>query len=262
MSAQRDVHRIVSLVPSLTQTMFDLVLGPKVVGITRYCVEPESAFAELPHVGGTKNPKLEQIAALKPDLVLVNTEENRAEDITWLRERFEVFESMPRTITDVADTLRALGKRLDCHDEAEAQTLAIAGQLTRIEVESLGRDRVRVFYPIWRDPWMSINGDTYIHHVLDAIGADNVCAEWTDRYPTLDEEKLRELRVDLVLLPSEPYEFGLEHQSEMLRSGLFPGKLVLLVDGRDFSWHGSRTGPALGRLHDFLVRHRRPAPTG
>ena len=103
---------------------------------------------------------------------------------------------------------------------------------------------------------MSINADTYIHSVLDAIGAQNVCDGLPDRYPVVEEDVLRTLGAQLVLLPSEPYAFGLDHQTELLRSGLFPGCQVLLVDGRDFCWHGARTGAALGRLHDFLLRHR------
>ena len=249
----RGANRIVSLVPSLTHTLFEMHLGDRIVGVTRYCVEPEN---DLPRIGGTKNPNLEKVADLQPDIVLVNTEENRHEDISWLRERFEVHESMPRTIADVIEMLRALGNLLDCLDEAEAAILEIQAQLTRIEVESLQRDRLRVFYPIWKDPWMSINGDTYIHSVLEAVGADNICHAMPDRYPVTSEDVLRPLETQLVLLPSEPYEFDLNHQTEILRSGLFPGCLVLLVDGRDFSWHGSRTGPALGRLHRFMLHHR------
>ncbi len=83
-----------------------------------------------------------------------------------------------------------------------------------------------------------------------------MCAEWGDRYPVVDEDRLANLGVELVLLPSEPYEFGLEQQGELMRSGLFPGRQVLLVDGRDFCWHGTRTGAALGRLHEFMMRHR------
>ncbi len=251
-----EIRRIVSLVPSLTETLFDLGQGDKVVGVTRYCAEPENLVREISAVGGPKNPNLDKIAELDPDIVFVNTEENRSVVIESLRAQFDVHESQPRTIYDVTETLRSIGHRLDCWEEAEAYILQIQAQLTRIEIESVGRDRIRVFYPIWRKPWMSINDDTYIHHVLDMIGADNVCAEWPDRYPVVDEDSLRELGVELVLLPSEPYEFGLAHQTEVLRSGLFPRRQVLLVDGRDYCWHGTRTGPALARLHDCRVGHR------
>ena len=150
----------------------------------------------------------------------------------------------------------------DDRDEAEAFILEIEAQLTRIEVESMGRPRIRVFAPIWKGPWMSFNQDTYFHHVLDAVGADNVCSGLEDRYPVITDAALAELRPDLVLLPSEPYEFDFADQTELLRCGAFPGCQVLLVDGRDYTWHGSRTGRALGRIHDFLLRHRRPKQAG
>jgi ABC-type Fe3+-hydroxamate transport system substrate-binding protein len=251
-----EIRRIVSLVPSITETLFDLGQGEKVVGVTRYCAEPVEFVRDLPTVGGPKNPSLDKIAELEPDLVFVNTEENRGAAIDSLRSRFEVHESQPRTISEVTEVLRSMGHRLECWDEAEAYILQIQAQLTRIEVGGLHRDRIRVFYPIWRKPWMSINSDTYIHNVLDVVGAHNVCAEWGNRYPVVDEDRLANLDVELVLLPSEPYEFRLKQQGELLRSGLFPGRQVLLVDGRDFCWHGTRTGAALGRLHEFMMRHR------
>ena len=150
----------------------------------------------------------------------------------------------------------ALATRLGAWEDSESLILEIEAQLMRIEVESLQRERIRVFYPIWRNPWMSVNADTYIHSMLSRIGADNVCANYTDRYPVVHDESVKALAPDLVLLPSEPYAFGLTHQTEVLRSGLFPGKPVLLIDGRDASWHGARTGRALGRLHDFMLRQR------
>ena len=256
------VRRVVSLVPSLTKTMFDLGLGDRLIGVTRFCVDPVDGVASIAKVGGTKNPRLSDVVSLKPDLVLVNSEENRRSDIGWLEERFEVFETMPKSILDVTELLRALGERLDCHDEAESFVLQIQAEMTRIEVEGIGRSRIQVFAPIWKGPWMSFNRDTYLHHLLATVGADNICADYEERYPVISEDVMESLRPDLVLLPSEPFEFGLDHQSELLRSSLFPGCQVLLVDGRDYTWHGSMTGAALGRVHDFLIGHRGPADEG
>lgn len=253
--------RIASLVPSLTETVFDLGRGADLVCCTRYCTEPAEPLQSVPPVGGTKNPKLERLAELAPDVVLVNREENRHKDIEWLRERFDVLESQPRSLEDVAELLRQLGQRLDCMDEAECHILSLQAELTRIQVESIERGRLKVFYPIWKKPWMSINADTYIHTVLDTIGADNICAGLEDRYPVLADERMGGMHADLVLLPSEPFEFGVEHQSELLRGPWFEGASVLLVDGKDFSWHGSRTPAALARLHDWLLG-RRPRMCG
>ncbi|MCA8958273.1 MAG: ABC transporter substrate-binding protein [Planctomycetes bacterium] len=248
--------RIVSLVPSLTQSVCDLHRGDRLVAVTRYCAEPEEVVEDLPKIGGTKNPDRERIVALDPDLVLVNTEENRAEDIEWLRARVRVYESMPRTLTEVADVLRNLARLLDCDDEAQSFVLQIEAQMTRIEVESLERGTVRVFLPIWRKPWMSVNRDTFIHHMLATCGGINVCADQRSRYPTLEDRHLAELGAELVLLPSEPYAFGLREQTQLLQSGMFPGCPVRLVDGRDYSWHGTRTAAALGRIHELLLGYR------
>lgn len=253
-----EVSRIVSLVPSLTRTVCDLGFGDSLVGVTRYCVEPADELEGVERIGGTKNPKLDEIAGLEPDLVLVNSEENRQKDIAWLGERFEVYETMPRSILDVTDLLRGLGQRIDCRDEAEAFILQIQVQLTRIEVEGHERRRIQVFAPIWKSPWMSFNQDTYLHDLLATVGADNVCADMEGRYPVISDDAIHDLKPELVLLLSEPFEFGISHQSEILRSRLFPGCQVLLVDGRDYTWHGSMTGEALGRIHDFLLGHRRP----
>src|SRR5690606_1993443 len=108
-------------------------------------------------VGDPRRPDLEAIAQLEPHLVLLNREENRTQDIAWLSERFEVYTSEPRRLADVVDVLRELGRRLDCWEQADARILHVQVQLARIEVESIGRERIRVFYPIWRDPWISIN---------------------------------------------------------------------------------------------------------
>ena len=251
------LRKIVSLVPSLTQTLFDFGLGDLLVGVTRYCVEPSEGVAGIKTVGGTKNPNLTEIVDLEPDIVLVNSEENRRQDIVWLEERFEICETAPRSVLGVTEMLEELGVRLGCQAEAEAFILQIRAELTRLEIEGCGRQRLRVFAPVWQAPWMSFNDDTYLHDLLKTAGADNVCADFQDRYPVISEDVIGDLRPDLVLLPSEPFPFDVPHQSEILRSGMFPGCPVLLVDGRDYTWHGSMTAAALGRIHDFLLGHRR-----
>ncbi len=251
------MQRIVSLVPSVTETLFDLQQGHRVVGVTRYCEEPAAALQDMPRVGGTKNPDLEKIAGLQPDLVLVNTEENRSEDIDWLRQRFAVLESMPRCIDDVAEALRELGRCLDCEDATAAMIFEMQAQITRAEVEGLDADPIRVFYAIWKKPWMSINGQTYIHDLLAMAGAFNVCEFQEERYPSFDLDDLPHLGAELVLLPSEPWAFSEEERRQCLQDRLFGDVPLLMVDGRDFCWHGSRTAPGLARAHDLLLPHRR-----
>ena len=252
------VQRIVSLVPSMTETVCRLGVGRRLVGVTRYCAQPEEFLRTVPRIGGTKNPKLERIAGLEPDLVLVNTEENRAEHISWLTDRFEVLESMPRTVPEAAEAVRQLGRRLMLAEEMQALLLEIEAQITRAKVEGIDVGTVRVFYAIWKKPWMSVNGNTYIHDVLARAGAVNVCAERTERYPVVPDADLSKLGADLVLLPSEPYPFSDEDRSEALVEKAFgSGAPVILVDGRDFCWHGAHSGAGLGRALDVLRRFRR-----
>jgi ABC-type Fe3+-hydroxamate transport system substrate-binding protein len=252
-------RRIVSLVPSMTETVCCLDAAAALVGVTRYCVEPAALLRDIPRVGGTKNPDLERIAALRPDLVLVNSEENRAEHIAWLRARAPVLEQWPRTVVEAAASVRELAVAIDALEAAQPILLHIEAQIAAAEVQDLGRDRVRVFYAIWRDPWMSISRDTYIHDVLQRAGGANVCAGLRERYPKLEPQQLAGLDVDLVLLSSEPYPFDDRDRSEVVQQVLFgAGVPVMLCDGRDFCWHGARTAEGLGRACQLLSAFRRP----
>lgn len=245
--------RIVSLVPSLTETVCDLGVSGRLVGVSRFCSEPEDELRFVPRVGGTKNPELEQIAALEPDLVLLNGEENRAEDIEWLRVRFPVHVSMPRTVIQAAAVVREVGGLLGVEEETEAILLEIEAQVARAEVLSIGREPIRVFYPIWRQPWIGVNRDTYVHDVLTRAGAVNVCARRESRYPVVPQSALAALRPELVLLPSEPFAFSAAHREQLLRDRTFGADVpILMVDGRAFCWHGSRTGRGLGSVTNLL----------
>ena len=251
-------RRIVSLVPSLTETVADLGVAKSLVACTQYCSEPRSRVRHLPRVGGTKSLDRERIARLAPDLVLCNEEENREEDIVWLEERFRVHRSLPTTVKDASDVVRILGEQLQRPHEAESLLLEVEAQLLRSEVEGLRGRAPRVFYPIWRQPWIGVNADTYVHDLLVRAGAVNVCADRESRYPVLSTEDLKELRPDLVLLPSEPFAFSEEHRRELLRDNVFGRRVpILMVDGRDFCWHGSRSGRGLGRALNVLQPFRR-----
>jgi ABC-type Fe3+-hydroxamate transport system substrate-binding protein len=248
--------RIVSLVPSLTETLFDLGLDSEVVGVTRFCTEPAAQLTGKLRVGGTKNPDREKLARLAPDLLLVNTEENRREDIAWLRERFPVLQYFPRTVQDAADMVLDLGRAIGRPQEGEALKLLIEAEAVRVEAELFGERRLRVFYPIWKDPWMTINGDTYVHDMLRACGADNVFSGTAQRYPEIQLERLPDARPDLVLLPSEPYAFSEQHRNRLVHHPSVCGRPTLLVDGKAFSWHGSRTARGLRAVHEILKKVR------
>jgi ABC-type Fe3+-hydroxamate transport system substrate-binding protein len=219
--------RVVSLVPSATETL--LALGADVVACTRFCEQPG-----LPHVGGTKNPELDAIVALAPDLVVVDEEENRREDAEALQAAG--LELLVTAVRSVADAVAAT-------DELAART---GRPVPGFAVPATVAADVRAFVPIWRRPWMSINADTYGASVLRAVGVDVVTADAPARYPEVDLADVAGSRPDVVLVPSEPYEFRDAHLDE-LRAAV-PGAPVTRVDGQDLFWWGIRTPGAIERL--------------
>ena len=252
------VSRVASLVPSMTESVCALGARDLLVAVTRYCEEPAAELRDVPRVGGTKNPKLEKLAALDPDLVIVNTEENRLEDIAWLRARFRVLEHVPCTVVEASDALRELAAALDRDQEALPFLLAIEAQLAACQVDDLLLEPVRVFYPIWRKPWMGVGAGTYIRDVLHRAGAVNVCDDLAGRYPEVDLAWLRAQRVDLVVLPDEPWAFTAAERDELEASGEFPaGTAIQCASGKDFCWHGVRTASGLGAVRSLLRPHRR-----
>ena len=162
-------RRIVSLVPSLTETLFSLGCGDAVVGVTRFCEEPAAEVARRPKVGGTKNPDCAAVARLSPDLVIVNAEENRREDFLRLEEMgLPVFVTFPATLADTVDLLRRLGELTGCGERGRALADDLAAAIR--EVGAAAAERRRVFCPIWKNPWMTIGGGTYVDDVLWTAG--------------------------------------------------------------------------------------------
>jgi ABC-type Fe3+-hydroxamate transport system substrate-binding protein len=226
---------VVSLVPSATESLRSWGIVP--VACTRFCEQPD-----LPHVGGTKNPDIAAIVDLAPDVVVLDAQENRVEDHDAL-----VAAGLPVHVLDVVSV-----------DDALRQVSALAERLGATwrsddppPARSAGAGPVRVFVPIWRRPWMTINGNTYGSDLLARLGARNVFADHPDRYPRLDLEAASAAAPDLVLAPTEPYAFRPEHLDE-LRRGVAP---VVVVDGRDLFWWGVRTPGALVRLAVLLSEH-------
>lgn len=233
--------RVVSLVPSATETLRALGVTP--VACTRFCEQPD-----LPTVGGTKDPKLDEIVALAPDLVVVNDEENRREDADALRDAGIVLHSMsPRSVADVGPAVRAL---------ADAVGATVPSPFPTGEWEPWVRERSRrvargrVAVLIWRRPWMTMRDDTYGSSVLEVLGWDNAWAGGADRYPEVTLEQLAERAPQLVLLPSEPYPFAERHVAAVSQG--CPGAHVMLIDGQDLFWWGIRTPAAIGRLDRAL----------
>ncbi|HUP50436.1 MAG TPA: helical backbone metal receptor [Thermoanaerobaculia bacterium] len=224
-------RRVVSLVPSLTETLFDLGAGQTVVGATEFCIHPETL--PCPRVGGTKNPDVERIRHLQPDLVHMNLEENlrrHAEEI----ERFApVFATEPKSVSGVRDLITTLGA---IHDRAGG-----AARLVSALDEERGLLPKKAFTfacAIWKKPWMWCGGDTYVSSLVEAAGGENVLRH-RHRYPQMDLDCLASLQPEVIFLPDEPYAFSAADAAAVAEAtgsrviGPFPGHL--------FTWHGSRT---------------------
>jgi ABC-type Fe3+-hydroxamate transport system substrate-binding protein len=233
--------RVVSLVPSATETL--LALGVTPVACTRFCEQPG-----IPTVGGTKNPDLEAIVGLAPDLVVVNDEENRREDADALvAAGLELHSMSPRSFADVGPAVSALAAAVGVAVPLPA--VEPAAPLAPGDVEPVVRRRCVVF--VWRRPWMTLGTDTYAASLLSRLGYDQVALGVDgDRYPEVELGVVAATAPELILLPDEPYAFTELHRAEV--GAAVPGADVSLVDGRDLFWWGVRSPLALERLRVAL----------
>jgi ABC-type Fe3+-hydroxamate transport system substrate-binding protein len=227
-------QRIVSLVPSITELLFDLKLNDEVVGITKFCVHPESWFKTKTKVGGTKNVKVDDVASLQPQLIIANKEENVKEQIEALENIASVF------ITDVYDLNYALqmieliSRITNRVDNAQFIIHKIKNEFARLRPLE---KKLRVGYLIWKNPYMTVGGDTFINNMLLRCYFENVFASYK-RYPEVTISQLSTVNCQLLLLSSEPYPFKQKHIYEL--QPLFPHTKIMLVNGEMFSWYGSR----------------------
>ena len=230
---------MVSLVPSATETL--LAFGVAPIACTRFCEQPG-----LPTVGGTKDPDVTQISSLKPDLVVVNDEENRFEDVDRLRNLgVRVHEMSPRSVAEVGPAVAALAEAVGAEvpDPFGPETWGQWLEAHRRPPEDAPR---RTFVLVWRRPWMTLAGDTYGSSLLDLLGCFNVFTGQGVRYPTVELAEAAGRQPDLVLLPTEPYPFKERHVAEVAEG--IPDAAVTIVDGQDLFWWGIRTPGAVERL--------------
>jgi ABC-type Fe3+-hydroxamate transport system substrate-binding protein len=241
-------QRIVSLVPSQTELLYDLGLTDEVVGQTLFCIHPEVYHKTKPRVGGTKNFKYEAIAALKPDLIIGNKEENEQGRIEELANNFPVWMSDIQTLDDSLEMIRQVGVLVDREQKARELALSIQASFDKLEAGSwrLEKDnkpqttnlKPRTAYFIWRKPWMVAGHDTFISDMLNRVGLENVFASESSRYPEVTERQIGEAAPDIIFLSSEPYPFKQQHIDEL--QVICPQAKIVLVDGELFSWYGSR----------------------
>lgn len=254
--------RIVSLCPSLTELVFDLGHGGDLVGRTKFCVQPAGRVDVVEKVGGTKNPKIDRIIALAPDLVLLNEEENRREDAEALEAAgIRCHVSFPRTALETAAMVRSIASAIHSPREGEGIASDIESRHRRVVDASRGQDPVRFAYLIWREPWMTVTGDTFVSALLTDAGGRNVFASRPDRYPVITPEELGAADPQVVLLSTEPFPFKPSHAEELARlSGVARNRLHI-VDGEMLSWHGSRTPVGIDYAEEVIARARPQATT-
>jgi ABC-type hemin transport system substrate-binding protein len=242
-------RRIVSLVPSLTELLFALGAGDAVVAVTRYCTEPPHRVAALAKVGGTKNPDLDAITALHPDLVVMNAEENRREDFEALVARgLAVYATEPKTVDDGVRLIARFGALVGCGDTGVRLAATQEAGVAAVRAGRRACAPARYFCPIWRKPWMAFNADTYAHDVLATAGGANVVAESDARYPVVTLDAVAATRPDIVLLPDEPYRFSardLAALDDLAETPALRRGQVRFVDGKALAWYGLRIADAV-----------------
>lgn len=237
--------KVVSLVPSATETL--LALGVTPIACTRFCEQPGIAT-----VGGTKDPDVAGISLLKPDLVVVNDEENRFEDVDRLRRLgLPIHEMSPRSIAEVGPAVAALARAVGAAVPDPFGREAWGAWLEERRRQRRGEPR-RTFVLVWRRPWMTLAGDTYGSSLLQLLGCFNVFTGRGTRYPTVELADAAGRKPDLVLLPTEPYPFKERHAAEVAEA--LPDAEVTIVDGQDLFWWGIRTPGAVDRLAEALAR--------
>ncbi|SFW81562.1 ABC transporter substrate-binding protein [Chitinophaga sancti] len=239
-------RRIVSLVPSITELLFDLGLENEIVGVTKFCIHPVN---NKTRIGGTKRLHLSAISALQPDLIIANKEENEREQVEALMQEYPVWVSDVHDLSSALEMIRQVAEITDRGQKGRelctAINAAFAQLAQQIAVLTRGNEKLKVAYYIWKDPWMLAGGDTFISSMLEQCGLENVFKDRT-RYPEISPETLMHTDCQLVLLSSEPFPFKESHVS------FFKNLEVRLVDGEMFSWYGSRILRAVAYFRDIF----------
>ncbi|MBI4300902.1 MAG: cobalamin-binding protein [Chloroflexi bacterium] len=244
--------RIVSLVPSITETLFALGLENEIVGVTNFCIHPHEKIKALPKVGRVKNLDVPCILGLRPDLVIANAEENSREDVEALAGAgIAVYVCFPRTVEAAISFVRDVGA-LTGRQKAAAE---LAGSIEREQALAracaAGREPPRVFCAIWKNPYMSIGADTYIHDLIRVSGGRNIFCERRERYFATDMDEICHLSPDIILLPNEPYRFLRRDIAEFTGQETIPATRsgrIHIVPGESAVWFGSRTAEGIRLL--------------
>ena len=244
-------NRIISVVPSQTELLYDLGLNEKVVGITKFCIHPNAWFKNKTRVGGTKNINLDKILALKPDLIIANKEENTQAEIEALQKKYPVYTSNISNLSESLKMIQDIGLITNTKNESTRITDEIVLAFNQLSEQKIKPKKA--LYLIWKNPYMSINQNRFINDMMLRCGFDNVIYKGVD-YPELSESEIKELNPEVILLSSEPFPFKEEHIKEL--QSICPTAKIQLVDGEYFSWYGSRLLDAPKYFMNLLNENR------
>ena len=255
-------ERIVSLVPSLTEALFAFGLEQEVVGVTRFCVEPRRGVAGKTKVGGTKALDVAKVRALKPDLVVASAEENSPGDVAQLIDYgCPVFVTLVTSVESAIELLRQLAAITGTTAAARPIIQGVKETLAFVEGAGAGREPVRVFCPIWRNPYMTCGRGTYMHDVITVCGGRNVFGERLESYPRLELAEMAALDPQVILLPNEPYRFTKRHKADFRAFAevtAVKNGHIFLIDGKVITWYGPRIAQSLSEVKRLLGIARSP----
>jgi len=241
--------RIISIVPSQTELLYDLGLEGEIIGITKFCIHPDKWYRSKKRIGGTKDLHIEEIKSLQPDLVIANKEENTADHVEAIRKFCPVWTSDISNLEEALAMIREIGRITNKAEAGYQLADKIAVSFKSIPVM---RNPLPAVYLIWKDPYMTVGGDTFIHHMMQYCGLENVFKK-EKRYPLINLENLIEKSPQIILLSSEPYPFKEKHINELARQ--FPGTKIILVNGEMFSWYGSRLLESAGYFCNLMTQY-------
>ncbi len=227
-------QRIISLVPSQTELLYDLGLHKEVAGITKFCIHPDDWFRNKTRVGGTKQVKMDIIHQLQPDLIIANKEENVKEQVEELSKQYPVWISDINNLADALVMIREIGCITGKEITAHNLLSQIKDKFSSLTVPGY---RPKTCYLIWKDPYMTVGNDTFIHTMLQTAGFENMFSH-EKRYPEIFINDLKNDNCEVLLLSSEPFPFKQKHIDELQQQ--LPDTKIILVDGEMFSWYGSR----------------------
>lgn len=240
--------RIISLVPSQSELLWDLGLRNEIVGITKFCVHPGEMKTAIESVGGTKQLKIDKIRELKPDIIIGNKEENEQSQIEELRKEFPVWMSDIYDLSDAYEMITSLGEILGKKQNAEQIVKNIQRNFSAADFTKFKNKKVAYF--MWYNPFMVAASDTFINYILSRMGMINVFS-FLSRYPQVNASQIKGAAPDYIFLSSEPFPFQQKHLDELQQ--ICPDSEIILVDGEMFSWYGSRLQYTPAYLENLIL---------